>query len=164
MATPIGQPPHGYSAQIGPANSLQLPTDLKKIVEKLVDLLHRIREEAHHPHPSIVNLAEEFKQFDDQQTDLLSETSKKSDRALEAHVKNTFQTEFHHFAHNLKDIINDHDPHQTSFRDVLLSMPHKIPDFLEDLNKTSKGREDIHQIGDFAGIFAHQLTTHFHLH
>src|SRR5262249_33284652 len=121
MATPISGPqqPHGYSSQIGgPSDQLPLPNDLKTILHKIIDVLHRIKDEAHHIkeeaqqlHSTVANLVEQFKQFDDQHTDLLAESNKHSDRALESHVKNTYKTEFFHFAHKLKDIVNTEDPH-----------------------------------------------------
>jgi|GEM_PF-5858402 len=168
MTTPIGpsQQPHSYSSQISPGDQIQLTPEMKAQLNKLIDMLERIKEKAHHfkgEAHELKNLVADLELFDHEHTHFLSDLNRHSNRALESQVKTAFETKFHHFADELKDIKNTKDPHETSLRDALFST-YKLPGFLEDLNKSPQGKESIHQIGDQAGIFAQELRTGFNLH
>src|SRR5438132_1088498 len=100
MTSSIGpsqpQLPHGYSSQIGPAD---LSPDLQKALHMIVDVLQKIKEEAQKQHPNIQNLIANFELFDHEHTDFLAGLNKNSNRGHVNHIKNTFETKFHHFTH-----------------------------------------------------------------
>lgn len=154
MVNPLSSSqPHGYYSQIN-ADSQSLPPQLMQHIQNFKDQLDQIQEETQKESPDAKQIAEHFKQFDQELNHFFIELNSYNNRGFESQVRMHFEVAHHAFEDKIKEIT---DAYETSMREALYDDPVKLSLYLEQLNKI-----DMTRIGQYAKEFSQDLNIFIH--